>query len=45
MLKKFSVDIEPEAFEDIQKAVDYYNQKKDGLGKQFFNTVDKHFDF
>lgn len=45
MLKKFSIDIEPEAFEDIQKAVDYYNQKQDGLGKRFFYTVDQHFDF
>lgn len=45
MLKKFVIDIEPEAFDDIQKAVDYYNQKQDGLGKHFFNMVDQHFDF
>lgn len=45
MLKKFTINIEPEAFEDIQKAVDYYNQKQDDLGKHFFNTVDRHFDF
>ncbi len=45
MLKKFTIDIEPEAFEDIQKAVDYYNQKQEGLGKRFFITVDQHFDF
>ena len=45
MLKKFTIDIELEAFEDIQKAVDYYNQKQNGLGKHFLNTVDQHFDF
>lgn len=45
MLKKFVVDIEPEAVEDIQKAVDYYNQKQDGIGKLFFKMVDQHFDF
>jgi hypothetical protein len=45
MLKKFTLDIEPEAFDDIQEAVDFYNSRKSGLGKRFFNTVDKHFDF
>ena len=45
MLTKFTLDIEPEAFDDIQDAVDYYNSRKAGLGKRFFNTVDKHFDF
>ena len=45
MPKKFKLDIEPETFDDIQDAVDYYNSCKDGLGKRFFNTVDKHFDF
>jgi toxin ParE1/3/4 len=44
-LKKFTINIEPEAFEDIQKAVDYYNGKQVGLGKRFYNTVDKHFNF
>lgn len=45
MLKKFNIDIEPEAIDDIQEAVDYYNIKKKNLGKQFFTTVDKHFEF
>jgi hypothetical protein len=45
MLKKFTIDIEPEAFDDIQKAVDYYNLKQYGLGKKFFDNVDKQFDF
>jgi len=45
MRNKFTLNIEPEAFDDIQEAVDYYNSCKAGLGKRFFNTVDKHFDF
>jgi toxin ParE1/3/4 len=43
--KKFTIDIEPEALDDIQKAIDYYNTCKPGLGKRFYNTVDKHLKF
>ena len=42
---KFTLDIEPEAFDDIQKAVDFYNSRKPSLGKRFYNTVDKQFNF
>lgn len=45
MLRKFATDIEPEAIEDIQKAIDYYNSCTPGLGKRFYNTIDKHFKF
>jgi hypothetical protein len=45
MLKKFDLDIEPEALDDIQEAADYYNSKKSNLGKRFFTSVDKHFEF
>ncbi|MDF1549670.1 MAG: hypothetical protein P1P88_17720 [Bacteroidales bacterium] len=45
MLSKFSLEIEPEAFDDIQNAIDYYNSKMPGLGKRFYNTIDKHFGF
>jgi toxin ParE1/3/4 len=45
MPKKFHLDIEPEAFDDIQEAIDYYNSKQDGLGKRFFEMVDEHFEF
>lgn len=45
MPKKFTLNIEPEAIDDIQEAVDYYNSRKSGLGKSFFNAVDKHFEF
>lgn len=41
MPETFHVDIEPEAFDDIQKAVDYYNTRKTGFGKKFFKTLDK----
>ena len=40
MPKKFTLDIEPEAFDDIQEAVDFYNSRKADLGKRFFKTVD-----
>jgi toxin ParE1/3/4 len=45
MLKKFTIDIEPEAIDDIQNAIDYYNSCKTGLGKRFYNTINKHFIF
>jgi len=39
MPKKFSINIEPEAFNDIQEAIDYYNRCKPGLGKKFLKTI------
>ena len=45
MLKRFTVDIEPGAIDDIQNAIDYNNSRKSGLGKRFYETVDKHFKF
>jgi toxin ParE1/3/4 len=45
MLKKYDIDIEPEALDDIQNAVDYYDSKQMGLGKRFYNTVDKNMSF
>ncbi len=45
MLRKFHLDIEPEVLDDLQEAVNYYNRKKDGLGKEFYNTVDRHFEY
>jgi len=45
MPKQFYIDIEPEALEDIQKAIDYYDSKKVGLGEQFYNTIDEHINF
>lgn len=31
-----SIKIEPEAFQDIQEAVSWYNEKQYGLGQSFF---------
>ena len=45
MLRKFHLDIEPEVLDDIQKAVDYYNRKKNDLGKEFYDIVDGHFEY
>lgn len=42
MSKIFSINIEPEAFNDIQEAIDYYNRCKPGLGKKFLETIKKH---
>jgi toxin ParE1/3/4 len=45
MLKQFKIDIEPEALDDIQNAVEFYNLHVPGLGKRFYNAVDKNFKF
>jgi plasmid stabilization system protein ParE len=38
---EFNVFIEPEALNDIQEAVYWYNEKQKGLGKRFFSEVKK----
>ena len=38
----FNVIIQPEAFEDIQEGVDYYNSKQDALGSRFHAEVLKN---
>ncbi|PKP10466.1 MAG: hypothetical protein CVU09_07410 [Bacteroidetes bacterium HGW-Bacteroidetes-4] len=45
MPKQFYIDIEPEALADIQKAIDYYDSKRIGLGEAFYNTIDEHIEF
>jgi len=37
----YNVDIDTDAFADVQDAVDWYSQKKDGLGEDFFLAFDK----
>lgn len=34
--------IEPDALQDIQKAIDYYDNQQIGLGKKFEETLNKH---
>lgn len=43
MPKKFILNIEPEAFNDIQDAVDYYKTINHKLALRFFSTLNKQF--
>ncbi|MCL2041404.1 MAG: type II toxin-antitoxin system RelE/ParE family toxin [Bacteroidales bacterium] len=36
---KYAVEYNPEFFDDLVSAVDWYNDKQIGLGKIFFNKV------
>lgn len=36
--------IQPEVFDDIQEAIDWYNTRQSGLGKMFFDVVENEFD-
>ena len=45
MPKQFYIDIEPEALEDIQKAIDHYDSKRIGLGEEFYNAIDEYIEF
>jgi len=38
---KFTVEYNPEFFNDLVLAVDWYNEKQPGLGNRFFNKVKK----
>jgi len=38
---KYSVVYNPEFFNDLIQAVDWYNDKQIGLGKRFFDKVRK----
>jgi len=41
---KFKIVYNPEVVNDIQQAIDWYNEKQPGLGKRFFNTIKAHID-
>lgn len=38
----FSVVIDPRAIQDIQQAIDYYEDQQPGLGKKFEAVLNKH---
>lgn len=38
----YKVVIDPRAFLDIQKAVDYYDEQQPGLGRKFEKTLNRH---
>ncbi|MFA6058878.1 MAG: type II toxin-antitoxin system RelE/ParE family toxin [Taibaiella sp.] len=40
---KYKLIITPEAVDEIQNAIDYYNEKKKGLGKRFYVDLQKQF--
>ena len=40
----FNVVIESRALKDAQKAIDYYDEQKVGLGEKFNIALDKHID-
>jgi hypothetical protein len=39
----FRIDIHIEAINDIQQAIDYYNEQQSGLGKRFHSAVKQTF--
>ena len=39
----FTIQIEPEAFQDIQEGIKWYNQQQFGLGKKFHSEVKAYF--
>jgi len=41
-MKKYKLQIEPEALSDIQEITDWYNGKQEGLGKRFQSAAIKH---
>ena len=40
---EFKIKIEPEAHEDIQEGIDWYNKKQRGLGRKFHTQVKTFF--
>jgi len=38
----FTIKIQPEVRSDIQEGVDWYNEQQNGLGTQFFTSVQVH---
>lgn len=38
----YSIVIDPRAIQDIQKAIDYYDEKQPRLGEKFENALNKH---
>lgn len=39
----FKIRVEPEALEDIQEGIQWYNEQKSGLGKKFHIQVKTYF--
>lgn len=39
----YKLVIKPEVYNDIQSGVDWYNSKQKGLGKRFFEAIQKEY--
>ena len=42
-MTKFKIVLDVRAVQDIQEAIDYYNQQKSGLGEYFLKSVNHSF--
>jgi len=42
-LKTYRIKVEPEAHQDIQEAIDWYNQQQSGLGRRFHTEIKASF--
>jgi len=40
-MKRYKLKVTPEALQEIQKAVDYFNSRRKGLGKVFYLDLQK----
>jgi hypothetical protein len=40
---EFTIEIDPNAIQDIQNVIEYYDEKQLGLGEKFERTLHKHF--
>ena len=38
----YNIVIEPEALQDVQRAIDYYDDQQTGLGKKFEAALNEH---
>ena len=43
MKKNFTLKLHAKAFDDIQNAIDFYNERQKGLGKRFHFAVKQTF--
>ncbi len=39
----YTIDLDLAAIQDLQKAIDYYDEQLSGLGRKFEMAIDKHF--
>ena len=39
----YKLVIKPEVYTDIQSGIDWYNSKQEGLGRRFFEAIEKEY--